>query len=694
MPTRRTQIQATAAALALAAAGACERALAQDDVTLPAVTVKGKSQDDTAQHLNTKVSGGALGTRTQLDTPFSTTVVKSEDLAGRQVSKLGDVFALDASVSDNSGAYSSWASYITVRGLPLDWQNAYRIDGKPFLSYTITLPYEHFEQIELLKGSSGFMYGFGSPGGIVNYVTKKPSDTPVRSIDIGYKSSSLWSELVDLGGRFGDDGRFGYRLNATHEEGKTFNDGSLRRDSLSLALDARLTRDLSWDFNALYQDRKSTGQTPSIYLGSYVGSSLPSVISGANQDLLGPGQHLSNNLQLYSTGLQYQLAPNWALSTNYSHSTATRSRNEGILFLTNASGDYDDYRSDTREGHRFDQAQALLQGKLRTGAFEHQVVLGASWQKQGNDYSSNAVYQQIGTGNLYNQNTNSYFSTTDFSLYRFSDVTQRAVFASDTVKLSERWSVLAGLRSTNYEQTGYTKNGVVTPTLALMFKPAPDTTVYTSYVESLEQGATVGITYANRNEQLAPLKSKQYELGIKTEHERWSATAALFRIERGAEYANSANVLVQDGQSIYQGLELGATTRLGSQWQLGGNIMVLDTSYERGSEHQGNRVAGAPDFVAATQLSYAVAQVPGLKLSADAKYTGATMLNASNGLKLPGYALANIAASYTTRIGGHDTTWRVAVNNLANKRYWEFQYENYIKPGDPRTVSVGAKLDF
>lgn len=661
---------------------------------MPAVTVKGKSQDDTAQHLNTKVSGGALGARTQLDTPFSTTVVKSEDLAERQVSKLGDVFALDASVSDNSGAYSSWASYITVRGLPLDWQNAYRIDGKPFLSYTITLPYEHFEQIELLKGSSGFMYGFGSPGGIVNYVTKKPSDTPVRSIDIGYKSGSLWSEHVDLGGRFGDQGRFGYRLNATHEEGKTFNDGSLRRDSLSLALDARLTRDLSWDFNALYQDRRSTGQTPSIYLGSYVGSSLPSVISGANQTLLGPGQHLSNNLQLYSTGLQYKLAPNWALSTNYSHSTATRSRNEGILFLTNASGDYNDYRSDTREGHRFDQAQALLQGTLRTGAVEHQVVLGASWQKQGNDYSSNAVYQQIGTGNLYSQNTNSYFSTTDFSLYRFSDVTQRAVFASDTVKLSERWSVLAGLRSTNYEQTGYTKNGVVTPTLALMFKPAPDTTVYTSYVESLEQGATVGITYANRDEQLAPLKSKQYELGIKTEHDRWSATAALFRIERGAEYANSANVLVQDGLSIYQGLELGATARLGSQWQLGGNVMVLDSSYERGSSYQGNRVAGAPDFVAATQLSYAVAQVPGLKLSADAKYTGATMLNASNGLKLPGYALANVGASYTTRIGGYDTTWRVAVNNLANKRYWEFQYENYIKPGDPRTVSVGAKLDF
>lgn len=694
--------------LVLWAAAQGGRADAQEatdkEKVLPTVTVTASPQEDTTQHLDTKVSSGALGARTQLETPFSTTVVRSEDLAERQVSKLGDVFALDASVSDNSGAYSSWASYVTVRGLPLDWQNAYRIDGKPFLSYAITLPYEHFQQIELLKGSSGFMYGFGSPGGIVNYVSKRPTDQPVRSIEVGYKSDSVLSEHVDLGGRFGADDRFGYRLNATHEEGKTFNDGGIRRDSVSLALDARLTRDLTWNFDTLYQKRKSTDQTPSIFTGSYVGSRLPTTIRGDNQLLLGSGQHLNTDLKLYSTGLEYKLSPDWTLSTSYSHSTAARSRNEGIAYLLDPSGNYNDFRSDSSEGHRFDQWQAMAQGKLRTGSIEHQLTLGASWQKQANDYSSNSFYQQIGTGNLYAQNTNGYASVTDFSVYRDSDITQRAIFASDTVKLSEHWSALVGLRNTNYEQNSYstagarsseyTKNGVVTPTLALMFKPTPDTTLYTSYVESLEQGASVGSTFANYRDLLKPLKSKQYELGIKTQRDRWSATAALFRIERGAEYANSQNVLVQDGQSIYQGLELGAATRLGSQWQLGANLMFLDTSYQRGSEYVGNRVAGAPNFVATAQLSYAVAQVPGLKLSADAKYTGGTMLNASNQLKLAGYMVANIGASYATRIGGHDTTFRVAVNNVTNKRYWEYQYANYIKPGDPRTFSLSAKLDF
>ena len=53
----------------------------------------------------------------------------------------------------------------------------------------------------------------------------------------------------------------------------------------------------------------------------------------------------------------------------------------------------------------------------------------------------------------------------------------------------------------------------------------------------------------------------------------------------------------------------------------------------------------------------------------------------------------NLGASYTTRLSGYDVTLRAAVNNLADRRYWEFQYADY-KPGDPRSVSLNAKIDF
>jgi len=670
------------------------------DAQLPTVTVSGAAEGK--QHLQTQSASGALGSRSVLDTPFSVTSVTADELADKQILKLGDVFYGDASVSDNSGGYSAWASYVTIRGLPADWQNSFRIDGKPFLSYGLTLPYDHFERIDLLKGSSGFMYGFGTPGGLINYVTKKPTDTPVRSVSVGYTSNNIWSEHIDLGGRFGNDQRFGYRLNVTHDQGETFNEGQIRRNAVSLALDARLTRDLTWDFNAIWQNSNSEDQTPSIVTSGLTGSQLPAVISGGNKTLVGGGQHLDTNFQLYQTGLTYRINPDWKANLSYSHSTSKRFRNEGIATLTDAAGNYTDWRSDSREGHVFDQWQAMLEGNARTGFLEHQLVLGASWQKQVNDYSVSQYYQQIGTGNLYTQNTNSHDSSTDLQTYHSGIITQQAVFASDTLKFSDQWSLLAGARYNEFRQDSFSTAGALTsrydksaltPTVALMYKPWQNTTIYGSYVESLEQGGTPALGTTNYGQQLNPLKSKQYEFGAKTDHERWSATAALFRIERAAEYTVN-NTLVQDGQSNYQGLELGGAFRPTPQWQLGASLMLLDAKYDKGSTYNGNRVAGAPKNMATAQVSYLVPQLSGLKLMADAKYTGNTMLGAANNIELPSYTLFNLGASYTTRIGKYDTTFRAAVNNLLDKRYWQYQYENYIKPGDPRTFSVSAKVDF
>ncbi len=675
--------------------------------SLPAVKVSASSADDTPLHLSTPVSNGALGTRSQLDTPFSTTVVTGEDLANRQANKLGDVFAGDASVTDNSNAYSAWATYITIRGLPIDWQNGFKIDGNPFISYGITMPYENLERVELLKGAGGFMYGFAQPGGVVNYVTKKPGKDPVTSFDVGYRMDGVISEHADLSRRFGPDGMFGARINYSHEQGKTYNAGDINRNSVALALDGQLTRDLDVYFNAIYQTSRSSGQTPAIYVSpSYAGTSLPATISGGTNLLNSAGQHLNTSLQLYTAGVKYQIAPDWSFNTSASYSKSARDRNESTLTLANQAGDYSDYRWNGDEGHQDIYWQGTFEGKVKTGPFTHQLVFGASIQHQTNDYNNaeTTAGGTLGAGNLYVQNPYFFYSGSGLEKYRASEINQKALFLSDTVQITSRWSLLAGLRYTNYDQetfaesgattASYGKNGVVTPTFALMYKLDPLTTIYASYLESLEAGQIVADTYANGGSVLNPLRSRQYEVGIKTEHERWSANAALFRIERGASYANSQNVLMQDGDSIYEGVEAGGSVRLGRNWQVGGDIMLLDTWYAKGQTYNGKRVAGAPQFTAAARVSYDVPFVPGLQLGADAKYTGNTSVRPAGDLETGGYMLVNLGANYMTRIGGHDVTLRAAIDNLTNRRYWMFQYDSYIAPGDPRTVSLNAKIDF
>lgn len=691
----------------------CGTALAQTPAALPhtgtlsPVTVTDTSlaaADPRGQQLEKPFANGALGARAQLDTPYSTTIVSGEDLADRQVTKLGDVFALDASVTDNSNANSAWNAYLTVRGVPLDWQRSFKINGMPYVGYGNTLPYEQLEQVELLKGPSAFMYGFATPGGTLNYVTKKPPEQFFASIDLGYRSGHAWGEHIDIGGRAGRDGMFGYRLNLTHEEGKPSNAVGLNRNAVSLGLEARLTRALTWTFDGIYQDRNAWGQTPTFATYAIKGKQLPGFVSGRAGVFAGPDQHLYTNLQLYTTGLRYALNPDWTVSARYSFAKQWRNRNESTYVLQDAAGNYDDYRYYGIQGHQFNYVDAMVEGKFRTGPFAHQLVAGVSGQKQLNRYSrGTGRWFLLGTGNIFLPSTNVFYTPDGLSTFRAGDIVQKAAFASDTVQLTERWSVLAGVRYTNFSQHNYnrggtiksvySKSGVISPTAALMFKPTPLATLYASYVESLEPGTQVtDPSLANFGQQLNPVRSRQYEVGAKTEQGNWTGTAALFRLERGAQY-RQGNYMAQDGLEVYQGVELDGYTRIG-QWDVKGSAMALRTRYARGAQNDGNRVAGAPSFVLAGAVGYRLPFVPGLRIGVDAKYTGSVKLRPAGDIALGGYTVFNAGASYTTRLAGRDITLRAVLSNLTNKRYWGFQYADYMQPADPRAISLNAKISY
>jgi iron complex outermembrane receptor protein len=195
---------------------------------------------------------------------------------------------------------------------------------------------------------------------------------------------------------------------------------------------------------------------------------------------------------------------------------------------------------------------------------------------------------------------------------------------------------------------------------------------------------------------LDPLISKQWELGVKTDGAKWSGTAALFQVEKAAEYLNTSNnTYVQDGKTVFQGLELGGTARLSRQWSLGGNLMLLNAEYEKGSgTNKGNDVAGAPDMVATAQVAYRVPAAPGLQVRLGAKHTGETPLRTDNSLYVDSYTLFNLGATYDTEVQGYATTFRANISNLTDEKYWMYQYADYIKPGDPRTLNVSATLSF
>jgi iron complex outermembrane receptor protein len=269
----------------------------------------------------------------------------------------------------------------------------------PFVSYGITLPYEQLEQVELLKGASGFMYGFGNPGGTVNYITKKPTDVFTASAELGYRSSHLWSEHVDVGGRPGQHVRLPTEPDARGrqavERGRA--EPQLRIAGPGRPHHARPDLDLRRHLPGPQHLR------PDAHL-HHVQPCSRQPVAGRGQrpgrPVAGPDQHFYSNLQFYSTGLRYNLNADWTVSTIYSFSKQSRSRNESSLSLIDGSGNYTDLRYDGAEGHQFNQWTTMVEGRFRTGPFSHQFVGGVTWQNQINRYSSNPVSLSLDPGNL------------------------------------------------------------------------------------------------------------------------------------------------------------------------------------------------------------------------------------------------------------------------------------------------------
>ncbi|NIF76393.1 TonB-dependent receptor [Paraburkholderia sp. Cy-641] len=691
----------------LSSAGWAQQAAASDAeaTTLPAVSVSA-SKDAAVAQADT-VSAGALGSRKQVDTPFSTRIATSDDAQDLFATTANDLFRYDPAVTISSENSISENSTFNVRGMPIDTLNSIKVDGQTFPSWDTDLSLEPFEQVELLKGLSGFMYGFGSPGGIVNYVLKRPTDDPYRSFTLGYRSAGVFSQAVDVGGHFGNDQRFGYRLNLANEYGTTAEqDGHVSRQVASLAFDFRITPDLVFSADALYQKRKTEGTIFGLMFGGGLGIPDASTIGGA---LAQPQNYYQTEMASFGAGLDYRLSENWRASVKYRFAKENRTNSDSLLYVTDDAGNYANtlYAAMTR--YFYQNVDAMVQGKFDTGGIHHEIVLGTGYQTQTSEYSNSEGWNEgyfLGNGNLY---ATTLLSNDEVSigeeLYRQQRTTQTAVYASDTVQFTPRLSALLGVRYTQYRQNVYEPGGAVTsqysanpvtPTFALMFKTDPYSTLYASYVESLEQGGAASNTNLNYPATFGPLRSKQYEVGFKSDHSRWGANLALFRVDQGYNYTNTANVFVQDGTKRYTGIDASGWLALTSEWRVMGGVMWLDAKAvdidDPGIE--GKRIYGAPRFTATGRIEYNPAYLRPLTLAFGGRYVGNQAVDAANTQFVPAYATFDLSGRYETKIAGQDVTFRAGVNNLFNRRYWTTAWGYYVSPSPQRTAVASATLQF
>ena len=82
----------------------------------------------------------------------------------------------------------------------------------------------NIDRIEILKGFSSLLYGTGTPGGVVNYITKKPESTPKYSVSFEAGSFDFYRGEIDLTGAITKNEKLLYRFVAAYQESNSFVD--------------------------------------------------------------------------------------------------------------------------------------------------------------------------------------------------------------------------------------------------------------------------------------------------------------------------------------------------------------------------------------------------------------------------------------------------------------------------------------
>jgi iron complex outermembrane receptor protein len=633
-----------------------------------------------------KAEVGILGDKAIIDTPFSMTVVDAEDIQKRGAKSVRQIFINDPSIYTPASSNTTDWWGMSIRGMPV--RNTYADDYPILLYWGGDFPVEAVDGVTALKGATGFMYGFGAPGGVIAYNLKKPQPTPRTQVGVEYRDSSVFSATIDNGGVIAGD--LGYRVSLSGEKGATYNKAEVNRYVGVLALEKSFSDRLKWSGNVVYEYSKLEHEPFQFYLSryDYVGSGgvLPEATYDYDNFNIDNSYYRTKTL-IAATGLDYELGGSWVLKYRFGYTRKDHYSNKSFANLLNRSGDYGGniYNFAGRLENHF--SQVMLVGDVVTGPLSHELVAGAGKQRSTSKYSAFYFASTADfVGNIYREQTFRVRSIPDLSLNPIgSDQRQTYGFVSDTVKWG-KWQAILGGRYTYFDRQDVNPRDTVaagydtrafTPTLALLYKPVPNATLYASYVESLEPGSVVGVRYANANEHLDATVSTQYELGAKYQNGRLAVEAALFKIKRAEAMDTARNGLLYltlDGRSTFKGFELNGQFRVTDDLKVGGGFVRLDASIDETSVANrallGNMPLNAAKWQGAVNAEYNIAAIDGLSLHGVVRYYGDTYVANDNLLRVPDYTVVNAGFSYRFKIKGKDAVLNGNLNNLLNKKYW------------------------
>jgi iron complex outermembrane receptor protein len=666
---------------------------------------------DDVSTLNEPASTGSNLGLTPLQTPASIDTITRRQLDERGDSSLIDAISRAPGFS-NIAHPGNGGSALSVRGFTDSTSVMQLYDGvRQYGGIGITFPFDTWsvDHIEVLRGPASVIYGEGAIGGVVNVIPKKPTRGPIENeIQATVGTEDTQRLGFGSGGAINDKLSYRFDISGNHS-GNWVDMGDSRNLSVSGALQLDVSPEL-WVKLSYAQG----WQEPMRYFGT-------PLIDGKLDD-----STRKKNYNVDDSLIKYD--DRWLeLSTQWTPTSTTTVRSRLYQIDSHRhwrNAEYYDYLPSSGLIERssyteilHDQSQignttdATFKGRLL--GLENQVSVGFDASHSAFKHTNNSPYSGTSYVDPYDFDHGDFINVAGTTPRYRNKASQYAFFGEDRLALTDKWSVLAGIR---YDHADVSRQDLVQGEqafdktftnvgwrLGTVYDMTPDLAVYGQYSEMADPvSALLMMSPSSSDFKLAT--GKQVEVGVKQNF--WDGkgdfTLAAYRIVKNNLLTADVidpSVSVQVGQQSSRGIEASLRLDFARNWSLDANATVLRARYDDFTEsvggaavsRNGNVPTNVPERLANVWLSWRF--LPDWTAIAGLRYVGRRFADRANTLELASYTTTDLALQWQAR---RDMTITLRGFNVFDRRYATTAYYNQTQwlLDDGRRVELAMNYKF
>ena len=637
----------------------------------------------------TPASVAQTGTKTTaplIEIPQSISAITRDSLDERNVQSLNQALRFVPGIQSEQYGLDNVFDFFQIRGFRADDTGVFR-DGLQLFSPAsgfgaFRLETYGVERIEVLRGPASVLYGSTNPGGLVNYVSKQPTDTARREVQLELGSFDWKQAKADVSGPLGVIDDVQYRLTGLYRNSGTQIDFENNdRAFIAPSLRWKIGADTTLTVLGQYQNDKA-GHLQFLPISGTRQPNPNGRIPTRRND--GEPSYNGFDREQWSTGwiVNHRFNDTWSVRQQFRYDhldTAFRD----VFGLGFDPADDSQRRLLRASFSSTDSARAALvdttvTGRFGAGRLRHTVLAGVDYQHI--DYAGNQGFGEAPSLDIYTPGYGAQVGVPALFVDAATRRSQVGLYVQEQARLDERWLLLLGgrqdfvanrVRDRLADSRSRQDDSQFTGRVGLSYHFDLGAVPYVNYATSFLP--VIGSDATGRGFQ--PETGRQWETGAKFDLPalRSLLTVAAFNIERQNVLTPSPDPndpfgRVQTGAVRSQGAELGLEARPLPGLHLAAAYTWQDVEVIRSDAgNRGLRPVATPDHLASLHARYTAPAglLAGFGVSAAARYQGS-----SNGDDLNTFKVA----PYTVFDAGIDYEWRgvrvgVYAQNLGNNTH-------------------------